>query len=378
MRFLEMKDITKTYAKASKPCIENMDFSMDEGEIVVILGPSGCGKTTSLKLISGLEMQDSGTIHIDSDDMDGIPSHKRPIAMVFQKSLLFRNMTVERNVNYAPRVKQDMTKEELKEETDRLLKLVDLEGYNDRRVTQLSGGQEQRVSLARALMTKPKLLLLDEPFSALDAELRVVMRTTVRRICKELGQSVVFVTHDQQEAVAVADKIALMMNHKIVQYGIPEDFYKRPRTRGVASFFGWRNYIPAKKENDIISNELGEFDIKDAECTKEDVFLCIRPEAAIICSDGKYSGIVKTAKYMGTKSEYVLDVSGITLSIDVNSRYMFLEGDDICFNLDETMMWAVDWDDDPLPETEVEETKKRFPIPKLKLPKWPKNNEDVS
>ena len=375
MKFLEMHNITKTYPKAPGPCIENMDFDMEEGEIVVILGPSGCGKTTALKLISGLEIQDSGTISIDGEDMTNIPPNKRPIAMVFQKSLLFKNMSVEQNVNYAPRVKQQLKGDELKNETDHFLKLVELEGYNDRRVTQLSGGQEQRVSLARALMTKPKLLLLDEPFSALDAELRVTMRATVRRVCKELGQSVIFVTHDQQEAVAVADRIALMRDHKIMQYGMPEDFYKRPRTQGVALFFGWKNLVPAKMNGSIMTSRLGEMRIEGTECTKEDVILCIRPEAAMISETGKYTGLVKSAKYMGTKSEYVLDVSGVQLSVDVNSRYMFLEGDQIRFDLDETMIWAVDWDDDPLPVEEVEEVKKKFSIPKLKLPKWPKKDE---
>ena len=133
--------------------------------------------------------------------------------------------------------------------------------------------------------------------------------------------------------------------------------------------------IPAKKENDIVMSQFGELSIEGTECQKEDVFLCIRPEAAIISDTGKYIGIVKSAKYMGTKSEYVVDVSGITLSIDVNSRYMFLENDEMRFDLDETMMWAVDWDDDPLP-LETVETKKRFSLPELKLPKWLKGTKE--
>jgi ABC-type spermidine/putrescine transport systems, ATPase components len=351
MRFLEMKDITKTYSGASAPCIEGMDFEMDQGEIIVILGPSGCGKTTTLKLIAGLEKQDSGTISLDDEIVDKVPPNKRPIAMVFQKPLLFKNMTVEKNVNYAPRVKQTMSKEEIAAEVDSLLKLVELEGYNDRKVTQLSGGQEQRVSLARALMTKPKLLLLDEPFSALDAELRVTMRSSVRKICKDLQQSVVFVTHDQQEAVAMADRIALMMNGRMVQYGPPDEFYTRPKTKGAATFFGWKNLIPAHRDGDHAVCDMG---IRIRTECDGDVLICIRPEAATISESGIYNGTVRSAKYMGTKSEYIVDVNGIELSIDVNSRYMFVEGDTIRFDLDENMIWAVSDEKDAVPELKEE------------------------
>jgi len=358
MRFLEMNNITKTYEKATVPCVKNMDLEMEEGEIVVILGPSGCGKTTVLKMIAGLVTQDSGTISIDGETVDKIPANKRPIAMVFQKSLLFRNMTVEQNVNYAPRVKQTLKKGELTEETNRLLKLVELEGYNERKATQLSGGQEQRVSLARALMTKPKLLLLDEPFSALDAELRVTMRSSVRKICKDLGQSMIFVTHDQQEAVAMADRIAVMMDSTIVQFGIPEDFYSRPRTKAVASFFGWKNFIRAHRENGILRSSLGDMRIDG--CDDDDVIICIRPEAASISETGKYAGTVKSAKYAGTRSEYEMDVSGCMLLLEVPTRHMFLEGEEIRFDLDERMMWTVPEAVDVPPEIPMGTEHSRF------------------
>ena len=358
MKFLEMSNITKTYEKAAAPCIENMDLCMEKGEIMVILGPSGCGKTTALKIVAGLEHQDSGTVFIDGESMDGVPPNKRPIAMVFQKSLLFRNMTVEKNVNYAPRVKQTLKKEELLEETNRLLKLVELEGYNKRKATQLSGGQEQRVSLARALMTKPKLLLLDEPFSALDAELRVTMRSSVRKICKDLGQSMLFVTHDQQEAVAMADRIAVMMNSTIVQLGIPEDFYSRPKTKAIASFFGWKNFIHAHREDGLLRSDLGDMEIEG--CEDDNVIICIRPEAASISETGKYAGTVKSAKYAGTRSEYEMNVNGCTLFLDVPTRHMFLEGEEIRFDLDEKMMWAVPMTVDVPAEVPIETERSRF------------------
>ena len=358
MRFLEMNNITKTYERAIRPCIKDMDLEMGEGEIVVILGPSGCGKTTVLKMIAGLVTQDAGTISIDGEAVDGMPANKRPIAMVFQKSLLFRNMTVEQNVNYAPRVKQTMSKAELLEETNKLLKLVEMEGYNERKATQLSGGQEQRVSLARALMTKPKLLLLDEPFSALDAELRVTMRSSVRKICKDLGQSMIFVTHDQQEAVAMADRIAVMMDSTIVQFGDPEDFYSRPNTKAVASFFGWKNFIPAHREGNVLRSDIGDMQIDG--CQDDNVIVCIRPEAASISETGKYTGTVKSAKYAGTRSEYEMNVNGSVLMLEMPTRYMFTEGEEIRFDLDERMMWAVPMTVDKQEETTIEKERSGF------------------
>lgn len=359
MMFLKMDDITKTYEKAPGPCIENLDFEVAEGDIVVILGPSGCGKTTVLKMIAGLEKQDSGSVSIDGEVMDGIPPDKRPIAMVFQKSLLFRNMSVEQNVNYAPRVKQTMSKTELKEEVNRMLELVDMEGYNDRKATQLSGGQEQRVSLARALITKPKLLLLDEPFSALDAELRIEMRKSVREICKNLGLTVIFVTHDQQEAVAIGDRVALMMDGKIIQYGSPDIFYTQPATKKVASFFGWKNLIPAKQDGDSVTSALGTFKINGRRSETGNVLLAIRPEAATYSEEGAFKGTVKSASYMGAKSEYAVDCNGIRLDLLIRSRSVFLEGEEISFDLDTDMMWVVEEEENIIP-TDGPVVKKRF------------------
>ncbi len=332
MSFLEMNNIEKTYRSTKSTCLKNFDFAVEEGEIVVILGPSGCGKTTTLKIIAGLEKQDEGTVFIDGECMDGLKTEKRPISMVFQKPLLFKNMNVQDNINFSKRIRIGRSKQDMDERTMELLKLVKLEGYEKRAVTELSGGQEQRVSLARALMADPKLLLLDEPLSALDAQLRIEMRAQIRDICKQLKLTVVFVTHDQQEAVAVADRIALMMDGKIIQYSTPEEYYTRPNSKKVADFFGWKNVIDCRSDGHTIFTQIGDFSI-DTDILG-DVYLAIRPDAATVKAGGRFKGKVIAATYMGTRSQYKVDCENIVLSLDVDSRYMNIVGDILEFDLD--------------------------------------------
>lgn len=296
MSFLKIQNIRKSYVPG-EPVIRGVDLEVNEGEILVLLGSSGCGKTTLLKTIAGLEEQDAGSIVIDGVDMAGVRTEKRPIAMVFQKSLLFRNMTVEQNINFAPRVNRTMPKAEYQKRTEELLELIDMPGMGKKRATELSGGQEQRVSLARALMTQPKVLLLDEPLSALDAKLRVSMRQHIRRLNAETGTTMVFVTHDQQEAVEMASRIALMHDGRILQYARPQEFYTHPASYEVAEFFNWKNYVPAMKVGPRVACALGEFlfptsDLPDGPCV-----LCIRPEAARVvqvsgCDGAAAGGVV--------------------------------------------------------------------------------------
>ena len=356
MSFLEIKDINAGYDDSL--CLHDLSLNIEEGEIVAILGPSGCGKSTLLKVISGLMNQQSGNVVIDGEVQNDIPPEKRPVSMVFQKPLLFRNMTVAKNVNYAPRLLNTIKGEELQKETERMLELVDLKGYGDRKVTELSGGQEQRVSLARALITKPKLLLLDEPFSALDAKLRVSMRDSLKKICKSIGQTVVFVTHDQQEAVALGDRLALMMDGRILQYGNPNMFYHRPNSKSSAMFFGWENAIPAVQDGSMVTCPLGEFMFPDVEPKKGDVLLMVHPQAAMCTPQGKYVGKVKEAVYLGTISNYTVDCNGVELKLQVSCRNMHLVGEDIRFNIDMTMIWPVENEPEPEPKPVVQETKK--------------------
>lgn len=351
MSFLEINELTVTYKNSPKPCIDNLNLSVEEGEILVILGSSGCGKSTLLKVISGLLKQESGTITVDGTEISPMSPEKRPVSMVFQKALMFKNMTVGQNVNYAPRVNGTMDKEEMSAKTEQLLELVELKGYADKKSSQLSGGQEQRVSLARALMTEPKVLLLDEPLSALDATLRVSMREAIRDICKKLNQTVIFVTHDQQEAVAIADRIALMKNGQITQCSIPSEFYTNPKSVSVARFFGWKNFIPGKIEGGIVTCSIGRFAVKDMHTSGEDVILAIRPEAIICYDDGEFEGTVIRSTYMGATSDYTLRCKDVELFITVNSREMFVKGETMRFNIDSNMLCAMDVEEEaPVPE----------------------------
>lgn len=348
MSFLSIRDITKTYRGSKTPCIENLDLDVKEGEIVVMLGPSGCGKTTLLKLIAGLEEQDSGTISIDGECVDRIMTERRPISMVFQKPYLFKSMTVFDNISFAPKVTgQIKGKDELRAETQRYIDMVKLTGFEDRPATQLSGGQEQRVSLARALIVKPKLLLLDEPLSALDASLRVEMRSAVRRICKELGQTVIFVTHDQEEAVAVGDRIALMIDGRIEQFASPEEFYTHPRSITVARFFGWKNEIPCRFDgNDILESPIGRFRIDGRTSDPSDMIMVMRPEAFFESSNGPIVGKVKEACYMGVRVDYVVECNRYDLNVSLDTSYLRRPGDDIRLDVNMSGVWAVDRESD--------------------------------
>ncbi|MCK5773353.1 MAG: ABC transporter ATP-binding protein [Thermoplasmata archaeon] len=222
--------------------ISDMSFELGEGESLSILGGSGCGKSTTLRIIAGLTDQDKGSIYIDGRKMDNVPASKRKIGFVFQDYSLFPHMTVEENIAFGPRMMGISRNDREKKVVD-LLGLVGLSGYGKRRPGQLSGGQKQRVALARALAIDPALLLLDEPFGALDARIRKAIRRDLRRMQRELGISMLFVTHDQKEAFEVGDRIAIMNEGRFDQVGLPRDLYDHPRTRFVASFIGSMNVI---------------------------------------------------------------------------------------------------------------------------------------
>jgi ABC-type Fe3+/spermidine/putrescine transport system ATPase subunit len=318
-----------------------MDFSVEQGEIVVILGASGCGKTTVLKIIAGLEQQEHGRIMIDGECMDRLPAEKRPIAMVFQKALLFPHMNVEKNINFAPRVNRSMDKQELRRRTDEMLDLVHLEGFGKKRVTQLSGGQEQRVSLARALITNPKILLLDEPLSALDANLKLTMQSQIKELNRRLGATMLLVTHDQQEAVAVADRIALMQNGHMIQYAKPAEFYTRPASKDAAVFFGWENFIPALRRGKRVSAAIGEFLIDDVKLGDGKVTLCVRPEAAINIGTGSLAAAVTAVQPRGVQTAYETVCNGRALKFVLSARHVYNTSDVLHFDLDPDMVWAV-------------------------------------
>ena len=334
MSILELDRITMHYPDAAEPCLRELSLSVEAGEIVTLLGASGCGKTTLLKIVAGLERQREGRVTIDGADMRSLPPEKRPIAMVFQKPLLFENMNVEQNVNFSPRLNRTMAKDALRARTREMLALVGLEGFEKRRVASLSGGQEQRVSLARALMAQPKLLLLDEPLSALDQNLKLSMEQMIRSVNRELGTTMLYVTHDQNEAAAVSDRIALMREGRLLQIGRPEDFYSHPVDAYAARFFGCKNLMKAQKRGGQILSPLGTMERPGVPLPDGDILLGVRPEAAKDFGTGPFRGVVQSVTPHSTDRTAALLCGDTVLELSVPYHVPLAEGDTLCFDLD--------------------------------------------
>lgn len=241
----------------SLPVLQDLSLAVPSGELLALLGPSGCGKTTVLRTIAGLLRAQKGEVLFGSETMTGVPAELRGIGMVFQKPLLFPHMSVGENVAFGLKMR-GVRAEEVRERTRRALETVKLSGFEERRPTQLSGGQEQRVALARALVIEPRLLLLDEPFSSLDQELREEMRFLVRSVQKKLKITAIFVTHDQGEAAVLADRIALMMHGNVLQAGTPREFYENPESVDAARFFKWQIF-EGRVQRGQLSTAIGRF-----------------------------------------------------------------------------------------------------------------------
>ena len=238
--YLKIENISKIFEKERG--VKNISFQLEKGELVSFLGPSGCGKTTLLNIIGGFVKNDSGSIYLEGKDITEYPPEKREIVTVFQNYALFPHMNVVENVKYGLKYR-GYNKEEQIKLAKKYLKIVGLEGYEKNSVGELSGGQQQRVALARALVLQPKILLLDEPFSNLDAKLKIAMREEIKELQKRLGISMIFVTHDQEEALSISDRIVVMSNGEIVQIGKPEEIYYSPKNRYVAEFIGKINFL---------------------------------------------------------------------------------------------------------------------------------------
>jgi len=277
---VKLEDIVKTFGETV--ALKGINLHVKDGELFTLLGPSGCGKSTTLRIIAGLDFADSGHLYFDDDDVTYKSSSERGAVLVFQNYALWPHMTVYDNVAYGLKVKK-LPKQEIERKVKWALELVKLEGYEDRYPTQLSGGQQQRVAIARALVVEPKLLLLDEPLSNLDAKLRLEMRSEIRRIQRELGITVIYVTHDQEEAMAISDRVAVMNIGQIEQVGTPKEIYEQPKTEFVAAFMGKTNVIPAEvveREGDKVTVEFEGFRLGGLTYTGENdkVAVVIRPE----------------------------------------------------------------------------------------------------
>ena len=310
MSGLALQNIVKEFGNFR--AVKNVDLHVPHGTFVCLLGPSGCGKTTLLRMIAGLDLPTTGTIALDDQDITRLPTHKRELGMVFQSLALFPHLSVGENIAYPLRIR-GAGKQEQKQRVDELLDMIHLKGFADRPVAKLSGGQRQRVAIARALTIAPKLFLLDEPLSALDAKLREAMQVELRQLQQRLGITTIVVTHDQREAMTMADTVVVMNGGEIRQVAPPIEIYRRPADSFVADFIGQTNLLEVEKDTSqrvLVFGQAVEAAAMPADLAKG--ILCVRPEDIEIIAprDGVLSGKVSFIRDLGATTETFIDIAG--------------------------------------------------------------------
>jgi len=326
---LTLKEIRKSYG--SVEVLKGVSAEIKEGELVTFVGPSGCGKKTLLRIIGGLTKPNSGEVMLDGRVINHLTPDKRGTQMCFQNYALFPHLTVTGNVRYGLEVHK-WERERIQKRVEELLHLVHLDGLGDRYIEKLSGGQQQRVALARALALEPRVLLLDEPLSNLDANLRIQMRATLLEIQKRVKITTIFVTHDQHEAMSISDRIFVMKGGQIEQIGTPLEIYQRPNSEFIAGFVGYVNILEGvvketEKQKGFMtaSTVIGDLEIVCGENgmgAGQKIFLVIRPEAIRFClpenrtGTNEFSGVIKTAMYAGSMVKYAAEVQGKQIIID--------------------------------------------------------------
>ena len=278
--------------------LDDVSLDIRANEFFTLLGPSGCGKTTLLRPIAGFEQPTSGSIRLYGEPMQGLPPFRRPVNTVFQSYALFPHMTVAQNIAFGLEMR-GLGRNEIEQTVQRMLELVKLPDVGGRRADQLSGGQQQRIALARALANKPKVLLLDESLSALDQKLRKDMQIELKRLQHETGITFIFVTHDQEEALTMSDRIAVMNKGQVLQIGTPTEIYDAPANRWVADFIGETNFLEAEANGDGVVLADGQR-LAAATTLPGKVTLAIRPERTELVQDGELEGVVETVVYVGT------------------------------------------------------------------------------
>jgi iron(III) transport system ATP-binding protein len=323
--YLELRNISKHFASRDGAgdvrAVDDVSIDIERGQFVTLLGPSGCGKTTTLRLIAGFEFPSHGSIILDGKPIDELPPNRRDMAMVFQSYAIFPHLSVFENIAYGLKIKK-LSQADIRHKVAGVLDLTELQGLENRAPNQLSGGQQQRVALARALVMEPKVLLFDEPLSNLDAKLRVQMRSEIRRIQQELGITSVYVTHDQDEAMVLSDKIVIMHKGRVQQVGNAIGIYRRPANRFVADFIGRANFLPV----DILDRTGDRWQVRLHGLTftasgAEDVVsgkgavLLVRPESLRLSAQPPAGGdtlraTVTRTFYLGSLAEYEIDLAG--------------------------------------------------------------------
>ncbi|MBK0327933.1 ABC transporter ATP-binding protein [Rhodobacteraceae bacterium F11138] len=334
--YLTVRDATKTYGTFT--ALDRVSIEIDRGEFVCLLGPSGCGKTTLLRLIAGLSDLDGGEILLEDTALSDLPARKRGFGIVFQSYSLFPNMTVADNIGYGLRIRGTQ-RSEISARVTELLELVKLPQVADNFPNQLSGGQQQRIALARAIAVDPRVLLLDEPLSALDAKVRAELRDEIRHVQRSLGIPTLMVTHDQEEALALADKIICMNHGVVVQAGTPEDLYHRPRTRFVAEFMGISNLLSTEAVAQIFPDLLAT---RPAGADGAHV-VCIRPEQIGVTPAPDGNATVRGISFLGNLRRLEVESPGGPLVVETHGADTCREGDRVNLHVaSEACTWVAD------------------------------------
>ncbi|TWP51777.1 ABC transporter ATP-binding protein [Lentzea tibetensis] len=341
MGYLELTGLRKSFG--GNVALDGLDLELAEGELVSLLGPSGCGKTTALRIVAGFETSDSGTVTVGGKEITGTPANKRDMGMVFQAYSLFPNMTAEQNIAFGLKLRKTGNRGKRVEE---LLDLVGLGQFGARYPHQMSGGQQQRVALARALAIEPRVLLLDEPLSALDAKVRVNLRDEIRRIQTELGMTTLFVTHDQEEALAVSDRVGVMSQGRLEQLDVPSVVYREPASAFVAQFVGVTNSVHAKADNGNVV--LGGVTVPVDTDLAGDVRIIVRPEDITITAhegdpNGAIVGDVLTHAFLGPVTRISVKLEDQIVRVDQpsNQASAYQPGTRVALDLRDSRMMVV-------------------------------------
>ena len=348
--FLVLNDLVKVFGTGEKVvyAVDHVDLEVKKGDLVTLLGPSGCGKTTTLRMIAGFEIPTSGSIHIDDEEVSTTPPNQRPTTMVFQNYALFPHLTVFENIAYGLKIRRESAND-IRRKTEEIMGLVGLEGLGKRSPDQLSGGQQQRVSLARSLIMEPKVLLLDEPLSNLDAKLRVSTRLEIRKIQQRVGITSVYVTHDQEEAMTLSDRVVIMHEGKIMQIGTPQEIYARPVNGFVADFIGKANFIKGhvtgiKSDNEmeiaLMGKRITAAVPTDAFTEGAGVVLVLRPESIRLESKkpDTLTGIIREAVYLGSQMVYEVDMADNIITVEIanpQEHIIFDTGEEVTLTFQE-------------------------------------------